>query len=116
MAGKILIVEDERAIARALELKLSGAGYDVEVAHNGEEGVQMMGKTKYDLVLLDLVMPVLDGFGVLEKVGNKFKIIVLSNLGQPEDIEKAKALGAIDFFVKSNTPIIEVVNLVKKHF
>ncbi len=114
---KILIVEDERAIARALELKLSHSGFSVKVVGNGEEALQILEKEKFDLVLLDLVMPKLDGFGVLKGLAEKnikTKIIVVSNLSQEEDRRKAKELGASSFFVKSDTPITDIVSEVKK--
>ncbi len=114
---KILIVEDERAIARALELKLSHSGFNVKVVGNGEEALRILEKEKFDLVLLDLVMPKLDGFGVLKGLADKnikTKIIVVSNLSQEEDRRKAKELGASNFFVKSDTPIADIVSEVKK--
>ena len=67
-------------------------------------------------MLLDLIMPEMDGFAVLEALrqkGNKMPVIVLSNLGQDEDKQKALALGATDYFVKANTPILEIVTKVK---
>ncbi len=113
---KILIIEDERPIAHAMELKLKKAGFDAQIAPNGEEAVKILEKGEFDLALLDLVMPKLDGFGVLEEVKNKkikTKIIVTSNLSQDDDIKKAKSLGAIDFLVKSDTSIVGIVERVK---
>jgi DNA-binding response OmpR family regulator len=114
---KILIAEDERPMARALELKLNGSGFNAKAVGNGEEALQTLEKEKFDLILLDLVMPKVDGFGVLEQLqakGNTTPIIVLSNLSQEEDAKKAKELGAVDFFIKSDTPIIEIVKIAKK--
>jgi DNA-binding response OmpR family regulator len=114
---KILIVEDERPMARALDLKLTHAGFEVQSAFDGEEALKKIGEEKYDLVLLDLIMPKLDGFAVLEGIKNKgitVPVIVLSNLGQKEDEEKAKKLGAWDYLIKSNTPISEIVKEVSK--
>lgn len=116
---KILVAEDEKPMAHALQLKLKNSGYDVEVAYNGEEALQKATKQKFDLVLLDLVMPVLDGFGFMEEMKNKKKkvpIIITSNLSQGEDKDKAKALGANDFLVKSDTSLSQIVNIVNKYF
>jgi two-component system copper resistance phosphate regulon response regulator CusR len=112
---RILIIEDERPLSHALKLKLTHEGYDVEVAGDGEEGVQMASGTKFDLILIDIIMPKMDGFAALSALkskGNKSAIIVLSNLGQQEDIEKAKQLGVLDYMVKSNTPISRIVEVV----
>ncbi len=115
----ILIVEDEKPIAKAMLLKLRSAGYEVEVAYNGEEGLDILDKKDCDLVLLDLVMPKMDGFGFLEeakKKGNKVPVVVMSNLSQKEDLKKAKEMGAIDYFVKSDTPLSEIVKYIDKMF
>jgi len=116
ISKKILIVEDEKAISKALELKLTYEGFDVKTVFNGIEAVSLLEKEKFDLILLDLVMPKLDGFGVLEVLkskGNKIPIIVSSNLSQKEDYQRAKDLGAIDFLIKSDTPVAEVVKKIK---
>lgn len=113
---KVLVAEDERPIANVLLLKLKHSGFEAEAAYNGNEALEMMEKNKYDILLLDLVMPLLDGFAVLEKLReqkNKIPVIVLSNLGQEEDIERAKELGANDYFVKSDIAITDVVNNIK---
>lgn len=112
----ILIVEDERPLAHALEMKLKSQGYQTHIATNGEEAIAELKKGGYHLMLLDLIMPVMDGFAVLEEMkGQKSRVpvIVLSNLGQDEDRTKAKGLGAIDYFVKSNTPIAEIIARVQ---
>lgn len=117
MAKKILIAEDEKPMARALELKLNNSGYEAKAVYDGEAAVEELQKEKYDLMLLDLIMPKLDGFGVLEAVKKKkikTPIIVSSNLSQDDDFQRAKELGAKDFFVKSDTPITEVIKHVKK--
>lgn len=114
---KILIVEDEKPMARALELKLTHSGFEVKSAPNGEEALKILEQETFDLILLDLVMPKMDGFKVLEELsarGIKSKVIVTSNLSQQEDIKRAKALGAQDYFIKSNTPIANIVEYVNK--
>lgn len=114
---KILIAEDDKPMARAMELKLIKSGYNVKIAFNGEEALKMIETGNFDLVLLDLIMPKKDGFSVLTELkakGNQTPIIVSSNLGQEEDFQKARELGAKDYFVKSDTPITEVVEHVKR--
>lgn len=114
---KILIAEDEKAMATALKLKLEKSGFTAVVANNGEDILAKMKKEKFDLLLLDIVMSKKDGFEVLEDLkthGDKTPVIVASNLSQKEDIKRAKDLGAIDYFVKSDTPIVEVVEHVRR--
>lgn len=113
---RILVVEDERAIAKALELKLVHSGFEVKTATNGEEAMLEIKKNKFNLILLDLVLPVLDGFKVLSEIKEShlsIPIIVLTNLSQEEDRKRALSLGAKDFFVKSDTPIANIVSRVK---
>jgi DNA-binding response OmpR family regulator len=109
---KLLLAEDERTIARALKLKLELSGFEVITATNGEDALTILKEQKIDLLLLDIMMPKVDGFSVMEemkKMKNKTPIIVLSNLSQEDDIKRAQDLGAIDFFVKSNTPLSEIL-------
>jgi len=116
---KILIAEDERAIAGALNLKLSHEGFETRVVLNGRDAVDSLEAENFDLMILDLIMPKLDGFGVLTEIkskGIKIPVIVASNLSQNEDVTKAKELGAIDFFIKSDTPVAELVEKIKKYF
>ena len=111
----ILIVEDEKPMARALELKLTKEGFDAQSVYDGEAAIEILQKQKFDFILLDLVMPKADGFKVLEAIGKmkiKTPVIVLSNLAQQEDTQKAKELGAQEFFVKSNVPLAEVVDYI----
>jgi len=113
---KVLIAEDEKPLGRALELKLANSGYEVTVSPNGEEAIKQLDKGGFAVLLLDLMMPRVDGFGVLEamkKGGDKTPVIVLTNLSQPEDEKRVKDLGAKEFFVKSDTPISTIVTEVK---
>lgn len=113
---KILVVEDDKPMARALKLKLSHVGFDVRNAFNGEEAIAALGAAAFDLAILDLMMPKKDGFFVLQTMKEKeisLPVIVLSNLSQEEDIKKAKELGARDFFVKSDMSIADVVGYVE---
>lgn len=112
---KILIMEDEKPMARALELKLTHAGFDVKAVLNGEEGMECVRKDTFALILLDLVMPQMDGFKVLEAIRKKkikTPVAVLTNLSQEDDEKRARTLGAKEFFVKSNTPIATIVEWV----
>jgi DNA-binding response OmpR family regulator len=117
IAQNILIIEDEKTLARALELKLLRLGFVVKVAWNGEDGIALLQKESYDLILLDLIMPKMDGFTVLEALKeNKIKtpVIVLSNLSQESDVTRTREFGVKDFFIKSNTPIAAIVERVNK--
>ncbi len=114
---RILIVEDERPLAHALELKLGHEGYQTMTASTGKQALEMGGSGQHDLILLDLILPELDGFTILKELkakGIKAPIVILSNLGQSEDQVKAKELGAADYLVKSNAPLSEIIALIKK--
>lgn len=114
---QVLIVEDEKPLAHALELKLAHEGFLVTVAQNGQQCLELLESTPFDVVLLDLMMPVIDGFQVLERIKSMPKqayVIVLSNLSQREDEERVLALGAKKYFIKSNTPLSVIVEEVKK--
>ncbi|MCD4705249.1 response regulator [bacterium] len=118
MSKKILVVEDERALAKVLKLKLEKSGFEIFNAFNGQEALDIVKKQKIDLILLDLVMPKMDGFGFLEEFSKlkkkKVKVIITSNLSQDDDIKKAKDLGVLDFLVKSNISIADIIKKVKK--
>lgn len=113
---QVLIVEDEKPLAHALELKLTNEGMNPTVARNGEECLELMKNNTYDVVLLDMMMPVMDGFQVLQKLQELKKklptILVLSNLGMREDEERILALGAKDYFIKAETPLSKIVDYI----
>jgi DNA-binding response OmpR family regulator len=122
MAKRILIVEDDRFLRELIVKKLSNEGYEVLEAVDGEQGLQKTKETKPDLILLDLILPGIDGFEVLARKKDdpmiaSVPVIVLSNLGQKEDVEKGLGLGAADYLIKAHfTPgeIIEKVrNIIK---
>lgn len=113
----VLIIEDEKPMARALELKLGSAGFETAVALDGAVALTLLEHERFDCILLDLIMPKVDGFAVLQTLRERkvvTPIIVMTNLSQPEDAVRAKKLGAREFLVKSNTPIAEVVDRVRK--
>ena len=115
-AKKILIGEDEKPMAHALELKFNSSGFEAKAVNDGEAVLAELKNAKYDLVLLDLMMPKKDGFAVLSELkaaGNKVPVVVSSNLNQQEDFKRAQEFGAVDYFVKSDTPINEVINKAK---
>lgn len=112
---KVLVVEDEKPMAMALEIKLKKVGLNAKAVFDGEEAIKALEAENYDLVLLDIMMPVLDGWGVLEKVkskGIKTKIIITSNLSQEEDKKRATDLGASGFIVKSDTSLTDIAKTV----
>ncbi len=113
---KILIIEDEKPLARALELKLVHEGFDVTNVGNGEIALPLIEEKDFFLIVCDLVMPKVDGFQVLEFIkekGIKTPVLILTNLGQAEDEKRVRALGALDFFIKSNTPLSKIVEYIK---
>jgi two-component system OmpR family response regulator len=112
----VLIVEDEKPLSRALELKLGAQGYTITLATNGQEALEAVEKGGIDVMLLDLMMPTLDGFQVLEQmkgIANPPTVFVLSNLSQHEDEQRVLALGAKKFFIKSDTPLSTIVEEVR---
>ena len=118
---KILVAEDDKFLGNAYRVKLTKAGFEVQIARDGQEATDMLQTFIPDIILLDLVMPVKDGFSTLEEIKNNpqlksIPVIVASNLGQKEDTDRALSLGANDFIVKSdlslNTLIEKIVGLV----
>jgi two-component system phosphate regulon response regulator PhoB/two-component system alkaline phosphatase synthesis response regulator PhoP len=115
---KIIVAEDDKFLLSAYRLKLSKLGIDIKVATNGEEVFKILVEFNPDLILLDLVMPVKDGFAVLKelKANPNYKdipVIVASNLGQKEDIDRATSLGADDFIIKSNLSLAQLVQKIE---
>ncbi|MBU0670931.1 MAG: response regulator transcription factor [Patescibacteria group bacterium] len=118
MAKKILLVEDDEMLHNMYTQKFKTQGYEVFSAFNGAEGVKMAGEKSPDLILLDIIMPKMDGFVALKKIRKnsktaKIPVIILTNLGQEDDIKKGKELGADDYFIKANHTPAEVVDKVK---
>lgn len=116
--SKILLVEDDKMLADMYITKFSKEGMSVMRAEDGAEGLAMAKKEKPDMILLDIIMPKLDGFAVLrelkkDKDMEKSHILLLTNLGQSEDVEKGRELGADDYFIKANHTPAEIVEKVK---
>jgi DNA-binding response OmpR family regulator len=120
MASKVihvLLAEDDPFLSKIIKNRLREEGFDVVHAPNGKEAMEHLGKTKFDIALLDLIMPLADGFEVLKFIKTKklkLPALVFSNLAQKEDKEEALRLGAKDYFVKSDIAIDELVATVKK--
>jgi len=119
MPKKILLVEDEEIMIDLLQRKLTKEGYEVSVARDGEEGLKLMREVKPTLILLDIVMPKMGGFEVMEEMAKepelkKIPVIVISNSGQPVELDKAQKLGAKDWLIKTEFDPQEVIEKVKK--
>ena len=117
---KILIVEDETAMAEVLRDEFALHQFEIVVAKNGEEAMKKLHSAKPDFVLLDLLLPKKDGFTVLKEMKaddelRDIPVVVLSNLGQDDDIKLAISLGAADYFVKAQHPIKEIIEKVQKY-
>lgn len=115
---KILIVEDEPALLKALNIEILSQGYEVLSATNGEAALEVIRNETPQLILLDIIMPKMNGFQVLEAMQNderlkKIPVIMLSNLDQEEDIKKAKDLGARDFYVKASSNLKDILVKIK---
>ncbi|PIR42328.1 response regulator [candidate division WWE3 bacterium CG_4_9_14_0_2_um_filter_35_11] len=115
----ILIAEDDNFYSSIYNQRLTEMGYEVSVASNGEQLLKLMKIRVPDLVMLDLIMPKMDGFETLQSIKEdanfkNVKVLVLSNLGQKEDVDSAMMLGAIGYIIKSNTSIQDVLMKVKE--
>lgn len=115
---KIILVEDDKMLADMYITKFKKEGMDVMRANDGAEGLDMIMTEKPDLVLLDIIMPKLDGFAVLKEIRKDSSlkdthVLLLTNLGQSEDVDKGKQLGADDYFIKANHTPAEIVEKVK---
>lgn len=113
----VLIVEDEKPLAHALELKLQHEGFKTTVAPNGQACLDAVKAGGIDLILLDMMMPVMDGFQVLKelaKMPTMPAVFAISNLSVHDDQNRVMALGAKKYFIKSDTPLAVIVDEVKK--
>ncbi len=117
--NKILIVEDDKFLRELISQKLQKEGFDVVEAENGEDGFLKAKEEKPNLVLLDLILPGIDGFEALEKMKGdseteNIPVIIISNLGQREDIERGLKIGAVDFLVKAHHTPLEIVEKIRE--
>ena len=117
----ILLVEDDPFLSSILQLKLDKENFKTIRVADGEEALNLLTEQgiRPDLILLDLILPKKNGFEVLETIRQdptleKLPVVIISNLGQPSDIDRGKALGVIDYFVKAKLSVDELVNKVKE--
>jgi DNA-binding response OmpR family regulator len=118
MAAKVAIVEDDQAISQMYRFKFEAEGYEVETAENGKLGLELVEKMKPDIVLLDLMMPEMNGDEVLAKMrasawGKDIKVVVLTNMGEQEIPESVKKLGVSHVILKAAMTPRQVAEVVK---
>lgn len=116
---KILLIEDEEIMVDLLQKKLTKEGYEISVARNGEEGLKTAREISPNLILLDIIMPKMGGFEVMEEMAKDKKlkeipVIIISNSGQPVELDRAQKLGAKDWLIKTEFDPREVVDKVVK--
>ena len=119
MPKAILIIEDDKFLRELIVQKLIKEDYEVSEAVDGEEGIKKIKDEKPDLVLLDLILPGIDGFEVLSRMKEESDlsstpVIILSNLGQKEDVERGLKLGAVDYLIKAHFTPGEIIEKIKK--
>ena len=115
----VLIIEDEKMLSEMYKTKFEMEGFEVTQAFDGKEGLDKARQGKPDIILLDIILPKLDGFLVLKEIKSdavmkKTPVLLLTNLGQDDDIKKGKELGAEGYFVKSNHSPAEIVEQVRQ--
>lgn len=116
---KLLLVEDEKMLADMYTTKFVMEGFEAQKAYDGQAGVDLAKTFLPDIILLDVIMPKVDGFAALkmlkaEPITKNIPVVLLTNLGQDEDVKKGKQLGAVDYFVKANHTPAEVVVKVRQ--
>ena len=116
---KILLVEDDPFLIDIYVSRLKDSAFSVEVAENGEDGLRKVKEQNPDLLVLDLVLPKLDGWEVLEEIRrdakfDNLKVIILSNLSRKEEIERGMQLGASKFLIKAHYTPTEIIEEIKK--
>jgi len=117
---KILIVEDDNMISSIYKTKFEADGFAAVVAGNGAEGLDIARKEQPDIIMLDVILPQIDGFSVLEelkkdKLTKDIPVIMLTNLGTDEDKAKGEKMGAVDYFVKASLTPAQISEKIKKH-
>jgi len=121
MPQKILIIEDDKFVRDLITKLLAEEGFNISIAVNGEEGIKKIEEESPDLILLDLLLPKIDGFEILLKKKEnpeiaKIPVIILSNLGQKEEIEKGLSMGAVNYLIKAHFSPREIVDKIKNVF
>jgi len=117
-AKKIMIIEDDRFLSSLMKARLEKEGFVVTQAFDGEEAMEMLKQDIPSLIILDLIMPKVTGFEVLQMISitpqlEKVPVVIVSNLAQDSDIEKAQQLGAKEYFVKVRVSIDELIEKIK---
>lgn len=118
--SKVLVIEDEEILAKILQEKFKAADFESEIAGDGDVALSIARKFMPDIIVLDLILPKKDGFQVLKELKansdlKKIPVIILSNLGQEEEIKRGFDLGAADYLVKAQNPIKAVIERVKNY-
>ena len=116
----VLLVEDEDFLANLLKARLDKDGMETQIAKDGQEALKFLREKKFNLVLLDLILPKLSGFEVLETMQADIQlqaipVVIISNLGQDNDISRGQSLGAVEYFVKAKVSIEDLIVNVKKY-
>ncbi len=117
-AKKVMIIEDDRFLSSLIKARLEKDGLGIVQAFDGEEAMKLLKQVKPNVIILDLIMPRVTGFEVLEAISispelNSIPVVILSNLAQDSDIQKAKNLGAKEYFVKVRVSIDDLVSKIK---
>ena len=113
-----MIIEDDKFLRELIVRKLNKEDFEVSEAVDGEEGIKKIIEEKPDLILLDLILPGIDGFEVLARMKKEsslssIPVIILSNLGQKDDVEKGLKMGAIDYLIKAHFTPGEIIEKIK---
>lgn len=118
MPKKILIIEDDKFLRELISKKLNDDGFEAHEAVDGEAGLKQIKQIKPDLILLDLILPSIDGFEVLSRMRedpsiSSTPVIILSNLGQKEEVDRGLKLGASDYLIKAHFTPGEIIEKIK---
>jgi len=118
MAKKILVIEDDKFLRKVINKKLSREGYEVIEAVDGEKGLKAIKEEKPDLILLDIILPEMDGFEVLAEIKedpvlSQIPVIILSNLGEKKEVEKGLKMGAKDYLIKAHFTPGEIMDKIE---
>lgn len=117
--GKVLIIEDDEFLAKLLVDRIEKEGYNFALAQDGESGLSKARSMNPDLILLDIILPGMDGYEVLGRLKAdpklvKIPVLILSNLGQKKEIERGLQLGAVDFIIKAYVNLDEIMEKIKQ--
>ncbi len=116
---KVLLIEDEQSISQMYKLKLEDEGFEVTVTDRGSEVLGLVKKNKFSIILLDVILPEVDGFSILQSLkssasSKKIPVLLLTNLGQDSDQKRGKELGASGYFIKSSHTPAQIIEEIKK--